>query len=74
MTDDSPRLATDRRVHQAEGALSFRLGIDIDAAARALRQQARRTSTELLDVAKAVLSGELPLPGSAADVRIAHRR
>ena len=51
-------------VHQAVGILSVRLGISVDEALLRLRTRAWREEVPLLDVARGVVSGHLPLaPG-----------
>lgn len=53
---DDPAWTQAAQVHQAEGALAARFGIDIDEAARRLRTYAEDAGTSVEDVAVDVLA------------------
>jgi len=46
-------------IEQAKGVLAERLGLDMDAGFRVLREHARRTNRRLTDVARDVITGQL---------------
>ena len=54
-------------VEQAKGVLAERLGIPVDEAFSVVREHARTSQRQLIDVAIAVVEGELELPGPDAD-------